>query len=84
MPSRVSQEIGIDGNNRLWILTYTDKKSLEFELFDENGIWLGEIPWVGLQVSSPVYLSMRIIGDRMFLIDQREEMAVYEYKIIEK
>ena len=81
----VSKSIGIDHKNRIWVQTYKRQKEendkpvdyLEFEIFDENAILLGKIP-------VPQAGSARIIDDRIYFLEDKEEMCIYEYKIIEK
>lgn len=50
-----------------------------FEIFDSNGILLGRI-------QEDLYYGQRfkIMGDRFFLVDRDVEMAVFEYRIVEK
>jgi len=87
----VSGSIGIDHKNRLWVITYTKQPKInyedpdnsergedEFEIFDKEGILLGKMP-IPEQRGR-----MRIIGDRLFMINSSEEMCVYEYKIVDK
>lgn len=88
----ISNDIRIDGKGRLWITTYDEQPEtqgsrgatlknrewLKFEIFDIEGILLGEIP-------APIeFYSKRIYGDTLYLIDPYFEACIYEYKIIEK
>ena len=50
-----------------------------FEIFDSGGILLGRI-----QEDFYHGQRFRIIGDRLFLVDRDVEMAVVEYRIIDK
>ena len=43
---------------------------------DENGVLLGSIP-------VPRQDNLQIVGNRIYFFDNQEEMAVYEYKIID-
>jgi len=79
-PDIFTKGIGIDDKDRLWVITMNGPESVEFEIYDPEGILLGYIPWVGIYNSS----ILRIINNRMFFIDRTEDMAVYEYKIIDK
>ncbi|MCH7782405.1 NHL repeat-containing protein, partial [candidate division KSB1 bacterium] len=79
-PEVVTRGIGIDKKERMWLITKTDPESREFEIYDPEGILLSYVPWVGLNNIS----KMRIINNRMFLIDRSNDMAVYEYKIVDK
>ena len=89
----VSDNIAIDGKGRIWVTTYQKKLTVEvlsgenpfkdvfkFTVFDENGIFLGEIPLP--KFFDRMY--MRIFQDRLYLVDSIKEMCVYEYKIVEK
>ncbi|MFC1564909.1 hypothetical protein ACFL6G_08245 [candidate division KSB1 bacterium] len=86
--------IQIDSEGRIWSGTLKKQRDPEdkqerkeggkpenymFEIFDENGILLGR-----LQTDFYLGQHFRIIGDRLFLIDRDREMAVFEYRIIEK
>jgi len=82
----VSEYIGVDHKNRIWVQTYIKQKDegdepldyFEFKIFDNNGVLLGNL-------SPPQNFNiMRIFQDRLYLIDRKEEMCVYEYKIVEK
>lgn len=52
--------------------------SYKLEIFDPDGILLGEIPLTHF------VNSIRIIGDNLFLLDQERGVTFYHYKIIEK
>ncbi|MCH7783724.1 hypothetical protein IID62_11730 [candidate division KSB1 bacterium] len=82
----------IDNKSRIWILTHkrqiTDEEFglpetppdlLNFEIYDTDGILLNRIPW-----EQGTLTSYRIFGDRIFFLDSKKEMAVFEYKIIDK
>ena len=79
-PDFFTKGIGNDDKDRLWVVTMHDPESVEFEIYDPEGILLGYVPWVEINNSS----ILRIINDRMFLIDRSNDMAVYEYKIVDK
>ncbi len=88
----ISNDIRIDGKGRLWVTTYDkqpesqgsrgatlkNRKWLKFEIYDEEGVLLGEIP-VPIE-----FYKKRIYGDTLYLIDPYFEACIYEYKIIEK
>jgi len=89
--THVSDGIGIDHRNRIWVLTYKkqpgkDERGFpdykpelyQFEIFDSEGILLGTVPFFNRQGT------IRIIGDRLFLIEGQDEMCVYEYRIVDK
>ena len=88
----ISNDIRIDGKGRLWVTTYDEqpesqgsrgatlknRKWLKFEIYDKEGVLLGEIP-------TPIeFYKKRIYGDTLYLIDPYFEACIYEYKIIEK
>ncbi|MFC1554877.1 hypothetical protein ACFL7D_09600, partial [candidate division KSB1 bacterium] len=91
----VSRGMGIDSKERIWILTpnksfpsikldegtiETDKSDFDLQILNSEGIFLGTLP-------VPEYwfeFKMRIFGDRLFLIESKDEMCVHEYKIIDK
>ena len=82
--SDVSVGLGIDHKNRIWVSTYKTKKKLgdekdtvDFELYDSTGILLGKIP-------SPRTDQVRIFNDRVYFLEDFNEMVIYEYKIVEK
>jgi sugar lactone lactonase YvrE len=81
----VSENIQIDHKNRIWVHAYKklreeNDKPLDYfslELYSSDGILL-------MNFDSPVnFTFMRIYEDRMFFIDRKEEMCIYEYKIVE-
>lgn len=88
----VSHGIGIDHKGRVLVVTYNrqpeiqgalsvrlkDHTILDLEIFDRDGIFLGSLP-------VPVtFHKMRVSGDRLLLIDESQEVCLYEYKIVEK
>ncbi len=88
----ISIDIRIDGKGRLWVTTYDEQpesqgsrgatlkncKWLKFEIYDKEGVLLGEI-------QAPIeFYKKRIYGDTLYLIDPYFEACIYEYKIIEK
>ncbi len=92
--THVSNNISIDNRSRIWVTTpniklstvnpdeelFTTGKSIyDFHIFDSEGIFLGTLPvpvkWTEFK--------MRIFEDRLFLIEEKNEMCVYEYKIID-
>jgi len=91
----ISVGIGIDHKGRIWVPTYMKQAeptnsyskyrdklheipgNLVFQIYDNEGFWLGN-------VVCPVRFSrMRIIGDRIYFIDN-ETISLYEYRIVEK
>ena len=87
----VSGGISIDYKNRIWVITITKqpewnnenpnqivRPSIEFEIFDNDGILLGTLPF------TEVKGQVRIFGDKLYIIEPQEEMCVYEYRIVEK
>ena len=91
----VSQNIGVDGRDRTWVITYkkvayinpvpnnqSDPKVETFELhvFDPDLVFLGSVPLPATIKRA----NFRIFGERLFFIDGVNDMAVYEYKIVEK
>ncbi|MCH8285584.1 hypothetical protein IIB79_03560 [candidate division KSB1 bacterium] len=87
-----SHELQIDHKSRIWILSHkrqltteelglpeSPKDLLNFELYDTNGILLNRIPWE----NSTTLISYQIFGDRIFFLDAKKEMAVFEYKIVD-
>lgn len=82
----VSANIGVDHKKRIWIIVVnkkTDKNnipvySMEFYIFDSEGILLGKLP------KPEIDGWMRIFQDRLYLIESFQNMCVYEYKIVEK
>lgn len=84
----VSGGIGVDNKGRIWVLSYLEqpknadpKSYMELEIYDNDGILLGEMPWTEGFIP---HIGPHFFGDRMFFIDWSREMAVYEYKIVEK
>lgn len=88
----VSVDIGVDHKGRLWVTTFDvqpesqgsrgatlkDHRLLKFEVYDNNGILLGELP-----VPTEFY-KKRIYGNILYLIDPYFEASIYEFRIIEK
>lgn len=93
--SKVTKNIGIDHKNRIWVQTYKKRimlndhlssnrvevgdpgEYIEFQIFGEEGFLLGNIPVLHAGI-------MQVIKDRLYFIETRDEMAVYEYRIVEK
>ena len=83
---QVSDGIEVDHKNRIWVHSYKKQKEegdkpidyFEFEIFDNDGVLLGKI------LPPKNFNFMRIFNERLFLVDRKEEMCVYEYKIIDK
>ena len=86
----VSLDISIDSKKRLWVTTFKkqpenqgtrastlrDHKILKFEIFNSEGILLGEIP-------VPVrFRKKRIYKTDLYLVDPYFEMSIYDYKIV--
>ncbi|MCP4727608.1 MAG: hypothetical protein GY863_21390 [bacterium] len=93
-----SRGIQVDGKGRIWSSTLKRQKIIDekeeqvdpwnrigkhenhmFEIFDNDGILLGRIQEEFFRGQN-----FRIFGDRLFLIDKVKEMAVFEYRIVEK
>ena len=87
----ISNDIRIDGKERIWVTTYDkqpesqgsrgatlkNRKWLKFEIYDKDGVLLGEIP-------APIeFHKKRIYGNTLFLIDPYFEACIYEYKIVD-
>ena len=84
----VSTSIGVDYNDRVWVMTYRKQRVLddpepylELEIYDNNGILLGEFPWT--EDFNPDVNSFHMFGDRVFFRDE-EGVSIYEYRIVEK
>jgi len=88
--TRISESIGVDHKRRIWIQTYIKQQigyrrlpeykpgEFELEIFDNDGILLGRLPF-------PVPAGrIRILENTLYIIDPTEEMCIFEYKIIEK
>ena len=89
--NRFSHGLQIDHKSRLWILSNNRQLTTEelglddappdllnFEIYDTDGILLIRIPW-----EQGTLTSYRIFGDRIFFLDSKKEMAVFEYKIVD-
>lgn len=89
---KVSCGIGVDHKHRIWVATYTKLRAdlfhnkydpkkkgnmIVFEVFNDEGVLLTRIPF------AQRFLFMRVIADRLFLIDPVVNMSVYEYRILE-
>ncbi|KPK89056.1 hypothetical protein AMJ80_10290 [bacterium SM23_31] len=86
--NNVSSGIGVDYKGRIWVTTYRKQREkddpepyLELEIYDNEGILLGKIPWS--EDFTPARDDIHMFGDRVFFRDS-EGISVYEYKIIEK
>jgi len=87
--NNVSNGIGIDYMGRIWVLAYRKQRVrdypepyLELEIYDNDGILLGEITWT--EDFTPARTnSIHMFGNRVFFRDS-DGISVYEYKIIEK
>ncbi len=91
--SNFSYSSQIDSKGRYWVLTrirqstdeeYKDRSIrkeniVHFEIFNDEGILLGHVKY---ENPKDIY-NVRIFGERLFFIDTRNEMAIYEYRIIE-
>lgn len=88
----VSVDIGVYSKGRLWVTTFDvqpesqgsrgailkDHRRLKFEIYDKEGILLGEIP-------TPIeFYKKRIYENILYLIDPYFEACIYEYRIVEK
>ena len=89
-----SRAIGIDGKGRIWVQSYTRnltdeerktrnivdiEKLFAFEIYDADGILLTRIP---CDFGFNRFLT-ELHSDRLLVTDPGEEMAVYEYRIVE-
>jgi len=87
----VSSGIGIDSNGRIWCAIYkpspfnTDYNNFLYkernnhllEVYSKEGILLKKFP------VEENFRFMRLIGDKIYLLDPWNTMAVYEYKIVD-
>jgi len=87
-----SKNIAVDGKGRAWVQTvikqssgssnrdnYIPSKSI-LEVYENDGTFLCRIPYIDIDKMR----TYRIFGDRIFFVDEKTEMAVYEYRIVEK
>lgn len=79
--------IAVDDKKRIWVKTLQSQpqegdteRNIAIELYDSEGVLLCKIPWGELPEGS----LEGIYNDRLFILNDYEELAVYEYKIIEK
>ena len=86
----VSKGIGLDRQNRIWVLTFLkqpdrfgrfgDKEDLStcyaFDIFDTEGVHVFRIP-----IPNVRFKNFSVYDDRMYLIDSQDQACVYEYKI---
>jgi len=89
-----SVSASIDHKNRIWSITLTrqidfhvpggyvvtGEPKLMYEIFSSEGILLGNII---INESDSDRLSLRIFGDRLFLIDSYKKMQITEYRIVD-
>ncbi|MFC1564931.1 NHL repeat-containing protein [candidate division KSB1 bacterium] len=89
-----SSAIQVDGKGRIWLRTkikqydldnYLNRDNLKetffkFEVFDPEGVLLGYIDNEHLNQG----YFFKIFDDRLFIINPSIEMAVFEYRIVEK
>ncbi|MFC1565225.1 6-bladed beta-propeller [candidate division KSB1 bacterium] len=87
-----SKGLGVDSKNRIWVPTYlrqADKDRLEeevryskdlmcYEVYNSESLLLSRIP------VDVYYKYFRVSGDRLFCIDDRYEVCVNVYMIVEK
>lgn len=87
----ISKGIAVDMNDRIWVVSYTkaiksgfkpedpeNPDIFKFDIFSNEGFFLGSIPM-------NIYCDyIRIFDDKLYVIDERNQMCVYEYKIVEK
>ena len=83
-----SSGIATDGKDRIWVesnikqpdftVPIDRREYTHFEIYEKDGSLLG---FVQNPVNSEIF---RIFDNRVFFIDPRETMSVYEYRIIEK
>ncbi len=82
----VSIGLGIDSNDRIWILTFKkqpekeEKRTdyLRYEVFNKTGILLTRV-----SIPDHVFDHVEQIGNHIYFIDPYYEMAVFQYRIIE-
>ena len=86
--NNVSEAIGIDHKGRIWISTIRNQKyksngTLEYdiEIYNDYGVLLCKIPFEELPETA---VFKKVNNDRIYLIESRNEMCVYEYKIVDK
>lgn len=91
--SSVAKGIFVDRKSRIWVLTFikqpnkfgtfAEKENLtacyEFDVFDSSGILLFKVPFPNVRFDQ-----FSIYDDRIYLIESKNEMCVYEYRIIER
>jgi len=93
--NKFSGGIQLDSKGRMWVLSYIRQLSADerkmngkkdasdlvnFEVYDKEGILLTRIP-IEFGISREF---KRIYNDCIYFMDSRQEMAVYEYKIVEQ
>ena len=93
--NKFSNGIQLDSKGRIWVMSYNRQPTQEernpdneqdapdlvyLEVYDKEGILLTRIP-IEFGISREF---KRIINDHVYFIDSQQEMAVYEYKIVEK
>jgi hypothetical protein len=91
--SSVAKGIGLDYNNRIWVLTFLKQPNrlltfdeaenwsdcFEFEVFNSDGILLFKVAFPNVRFDN-----FSICDDRVYLIDWQHESCVYEYRIVEE
>ncbi len=81
MVNNFSYGIQVDGKERIWVGTHKDEKlNLWLEVYNKEGILLSRIDHEYYKYGS----IFRIFGDRLFIIESDDEMAVFEYRIVVK
>ncbi len=92
-PNFFGQTVQVDNNGRIWVQTNTRQKTkIDRENLDtvKDLYWLEVYNAEGIlleRMFSPLNARLmlkKIIGDKIYFIDDRKEMAVYEYRIVEK
>ena len=91
--NRISAGAGVDHRDRIWVSTLMNQPEYEadpekqpplseymhFEIFNRDGILLGY-----LDVPEHYTDNFKIFGDKIYFIEAKDEMCVYEYRIVEK
>ncbi|MCH8287423.1 hypothetical protein IIB79_13030 [candidate division KSB1 bacterium] len=91
--NRISAGAGVDHMDRIWVSTLMYQPAYEadpekqpalseymhFEIYNRDGILLGY-----LDVPEHYSDNFKIFGDKIYFIEAKDEMCVYEYRIVEK
>lgn len=79
--------IGFDYKERIWVLgvkkqrqVWGENYGMHIEIYDRTGILLGILP-LPRNIFIP---EIRVFGNQVYIIDNRDELAVFIYEIVEK